>query len=232
MIIGILILSCDITNIIFDLLNIRDLTTFSFTSKISFNLSKDKIQKYKEKEIFDVISFFTNHTKKKISLYANAYNKPKAAENIKKIFKYIPELFDFIEKFQIKELCFSGNSGIKHLWSIDEVIPAKEEVLPLLLKILDNVEMNYSLKNIHLGLFSRYIEGNQNLKLRLEYIIDEHYSLTAFEIRNIGASVWSSAVGNNLYKISKGVLTWQQIDPSMFVDPEGYADDEYWDGED
>ena len=222
----------DITNIIFDFINIRDLTTFSFTSKISFNLSKDFIQKYKEKEIFEVISFFTNHTKKKISLYANAYNKPKAAENIKKIFKYIPELFDFIEKFQIKELCFSGNSGIKHLWSIDEVIPAKEEVLPLLLKILDNLEMNYSLQNIHLGLFSRYIEGNQNLKLRLEQIIDDHHSLTSFEIRNIGASVFSSVVGNNLYKISKGVLTWQHVDPKMFIDPEGYADDEYWDGED
>ena len=83
-----------------------------------------------------------------------------------------------------------------------------------------------------MGLFSRYIEGNQNLKLRLEQIIDDHHSLTSFEIRNIGASVFSSVVGNNLYKISKGVLTWQHVDPREYIDPEGYADDEYWDGED
>jgi hypothetical protein len=221
----------DITHTILDFIDITDLTKFAILSKLTYNLSKDKIQKYKEKDIFNVISFFTNHSKKKISLYDNAYNKPKAAENIKKIFKYISELFDFIEKFQIKELCFSGNSGIKHLWSIDEVIPAKEEVLPLLLKILDNVEMNYTLQNIHLGLFSRYIEGNQNLKRQLEHIIDEHHSLIACEIRNIGASVWSSVVGNNLYKISKGVLTWQHIDPRMFHNQE-QNDDEYWDGDD
>jgi hypothetical protein len=222
----------DITNTIFDLLDIRDLTTFSFTSKISFNLSKDLIEKYKQKEIFDVISFFTNHTKKKISLCANAYNKPKAADNVKKIFKYIPELFNFIQEFEIEELCFSAENSVKFLMSIDAIIPVKKEELPLLLKILENLQMNTTLKKIHLGLFSHYIEGNQNLKCRLEHIIDLHPALTACEIRNIGNAVFSSAVGNNLYKISKGVLVWQHFDPTMFVDPEGYSDDEYWDGED
>jgi hypothetical protein len=227
-----------ITTNIIDFLYKTDLITFSITSRISYNLSKDFIQKYKEKEkeIFEVISFFLNQSKKKIGFFANTYNKPKAADNVKKIFKYIPELFKFIEKFRIEELCFSSDASVKFLFSIDSIIPVKKDVLPFLLKILENLKMNSSLKKIHLGLFSHYIECDKDLKHNLEKIIDEHPALIACEIRNISNAVWCSAIGNNLYKISKGVLVWQHYDPSMFIERDGYEDedddDEYWDGED
>lgn len=220
----------DITCTILDFINIKDLTTFSFTSRISHNLSKDIIKKYKENVIFEVISFFTNQSqsRKKISLHANAYNKPKAAENVKKIFNYIPELFNFIEKFEIKELCFSGDNSVKFLWSIDEIVSVKQEVLPLLLQILQYINMNKTLKHVHLGLFSRYIEGNQVLKNQIEQIVHEHPTLISCEIRNISDTIWSSVIGKNLYKKTTGELVWQHIAPWMFLnyEHEGEEDEE------
>ncbi len=55
----------NITKEIINFIDIIDLTKFAIINRISYNLSKDMIQKYKEKEIFEVISFFLQSLKEK-----------------------------------------------------------------------------------------------------------------------------------------------------------------------
>jgi hypothetical protein len=207
-------LPTDLTLFLLNFLDINDLIIYSLLHRNTRMLCHSQLKKYKQQIMFEPFAKFTPKTKH----FSIQNNYKKLLEpKIIKIFNHITELFDYIEHFKITNFCLAGSCSIKFLWDIEQIFDDKEVAYALLSKILHHISVNKFLTNVHLGLFQKFIEGNQVLKNQIEQIVQNHPTLMAFEIRDYDKTVFARSIGRNLYKKSTGEIVWQHFAPREII---------------
>lgn len=194
---------------IVELLSVSDVATLSSLNTIMNNDMKIYMKKYRNDKIEKLIYYFyySDHVNSRISIYRR-YDKY-YERNVRDLFHFLPELFDFIKEKNITSLdlsCVTSYGGYPE--NPERMICNEINIIEFISnQLIKLVSDNDTLTYCNLGLFLDYIDRD---KLRTEMC--KNKILEILSLQPNGSTTYFNKPPNKLYR-RKDIFVWSHFKP-------------------
>jgi hypothetical protein len=165
------------------------------------------LEKRKKKISDEVVIYFNTNRLTLISThrcYHSEYER-----NVKRLFYFIPELFEYIQTKGVEYLDLSDpyryTGTFFHLVSTDA--PYLKKIVS---RILEYLKSNRTLTYCNIGMFQNYIDRTE-----VEWAVLDHPTLRHLEIASTFSLFVPSAPPNSLYRMADHTFEWQHHPPRV-----------------
>jgi hypothetical protein len=201
-----------------DFLDNFDLAEFSRTNNKHYEIIKPKLIKRKKElanyliKYFYYIDNFSIHTKyDEVSIHTR--NDKNYDNNMKKIFWFLPEIFDFIQNNNIDHLnlgCLTSYGGYPKC--INQIIPTitPKEINMIVNQLLILLQKNTTIKVCNIGVFQHYIDMDI-----LKNMMNNNQSLDYVSIKANGSTTNFNKPPTTLYRKTNGEFIWSHFRPTI-----------------
>ena len=185
-----------------DFLSTNELVEFAQVNRTIYTNTKKDLVKRKKQESVNIITYFLTYDNR-ITIYRQ-YDKNYEL-NVKKIFMFLPELFDFIHLNKIESLDLSSVTSQKcNPYTL--ISTNKNLFLNILDQLINLLKENITLTYCNIGFFEWIIDRNH-----LQLSMHNHPTITCVSIRSIASRTNYTEAPNSLYKISTGKFAWSHF---------------------
>jgi hypothetical protein len=194
------------TDIIAPFLGYQELLEYSCSNR-HFHQELDSIvKKRKKQEVDQLIQYFILKDRKYISIHTR-YDAPYKT-NVRKLFKMMPELFQYIEENHITSLdlgCVTSYGGYPES-PFQFVAPLLDAVVATSYQILDLLSHNTTLTYCNLGLFRDIMQRND-----IVCAAEKHPVLDIISMLPNGATLHMNRLPNSLWRHRDGSFYWDHF---------------------
>jgi chromosome condensin MukBEF MukE localization factor len=194
---------------IVDLLPVSDVATLSSLNTIMNNDMKIYMKKYRNDKIEELLYYFyySDPVNSRISIYTRYHSY--YAKNVRDLFYFLPELFDFIKQKNITSLdlsCITSYGGYPE--SPERMICNEINTIQFISnQLIKLVSDNDTLTYCNLGMFLYYIDRD---KLRTE--ICKNKTLQLLSLQPNGSTTYFNKPPNTLYR-RQDIFLWSHFKP-------------------
>ena len=187
-----------------DFLSSTELSEFAQVNRTIYTNTKTDLAKRKKQDAVNIIKYFLTYDNR-ITIYRQ-YDKNYEL-NVKKIFMFLPELFDFIHlnKIELLDLSSVRSRGCNPYTLISQ---NKNLFLNILDQLINLVKANSTLTYCNIGFFEWIIDRDY-----LQLSMQNHPTITCVSIRSIASRTNYNEAPNSLYVLPTGEFAWSHFRP-------------------
>lgn len=187
-----------------DFLSSTELSEFAQVNRTIYTNTKTDLAKRKKQDAINIIKYFLTYDNR-ITIYRQ-YDKNYEL-NVKKIFMFLPELFDFIHLNNIESLDLSSVRSLGcNPYTL--ISTNKNLFLNILNQLINLVKANSTLTYCNIGFFEWIIDRDH-----LQLYMQNHPTITCISIRSIASRTNYNEAPNSLYWLPTGEFAWSHFRP-------------------
>lgn len=198
--------TCQFPPIILEFLTNKEIVELSLLNHNFLLEFTPILEKYKKKISDEVVSYFNTNRTTLISTHRSYHVH--FEKNIKRLFYFIPELFEYIQTKNVTYLDLSDPYRYKNtfyqLVSVDAA-----QLRKIASQILHFLKSNSTLAYCNIGMFQNYIDRNE-----VEWAVSTHPTLHQVETASTYSIFSRTAPPNTLYRLQNDTFGWRHHPPS------------------
>jgi hypothetical protein len=199
--------ACQFPPIILEFLTNKEIAELSLVCQDLTQEMWPILQKCKKKISDEVVAYFNTNRLTLISTHRSYH--PQFEKNIKRLFYFIPELFEYIQTNHVEYLDLSDPFRYQH--TFHHLVSMEPSYLKKIVsQILHYIKRNRTLTYCNIGMFQNYIDRTE-----VEWAVLHHPTLRHIEIASTFSLFIPSAPPNSMYRLSNNTFEWQHHPPRL-----------------
>ena len=199
--------ACQFPPIILEFLTNKEILELSLLNQKYTEEMYPILQKCKKKISDEVVAYFNTNRTTLISTHRSYHIH--FEKNIKRLFYFIPELFEYIQSKNVTYLDLSDpyryENTFYHLVSLDTA-----QLKKIISQILHYIKNNNTLAYCNIGMFQKYIDRDE-----VEWAVSHHPTLHQVETASTYSLFNRSAPPSTLYRLPNDILGWRHYPPHL-----------------